>query len=486
VALDASTIDIVFSDSDGMHGGFFDDNSGLNYHISVRNDRDNVKKLKVVHLSVEMAPIAKVGGMGDVVTALARAVQAEGHQVSVILPKYDVLPDSELIDLSKTSIAFQRNGCHIEVFSALVENVQVILLEPDNGYFRVGCIYGRNDDADRFHFFCDIAMEYLAISDENPDIIHCHDWPTAPGVFLGDTGEKVFTIHNLNYGADAIQQAMHACAIATTVSPTYALEICGHPAIAPNNRKLHGIINGIDTDTWSPYRDPFLPVQYSSTNVVAGKSAARRELRSRFGLSQTDVPVVGVVTRLTHQKGIHLIKHAAWRCLERGGQFVLLGSAPDPQVQSEFNDLSSELSRHYPDRAKLWFAFDEPLSHLIYAGSDIILVPSMFEPCGLTQLIAMSYGTIPVVRRTGGLNDTVFDVDYDGQRAEEVGCEPNGFSFEGANTHSLDLALNRALNLWYNDKGAWSLLARTVMNQDWTWNSPALDYIDIYYRAMKG
>jgi starch synthase len=131
--------------------------------------------------------------------------------------------------------------------------------------------------------------------------------------------------------------------------------------------------------------------------------------------------VVSVVTRLVHQKGIHLIKHAAWRTLERGGQFVLLGSAPDGRVQGEFNALKDQLSRQYPDRAALYFAYDEPLSHLIYAASDMFLVPSMFEPCGLTQMVAMRYGTVPVVRRTGGLNDTVFDVDHDDDRARSMG-----------------------------------------------------------------
>lgn len=148
--------------------------------------------------------------------------------------------------------------------------------------------------------------------------------------------------------------------------------------------------------------------------------AAKEALRDRMRLSKVDAPIVGVVTRLTHQKGIHLIKHAAWRTLERGGQFVLLGSAPDPRVQGEFDALAREIGNQYHDRARLHFAFDEPLSHLIYAGADIMLVPSMFEPCGLTQMIGMRYGTVPVARKTGGLADTVFDVDHDTARATEL------------------------------------------------------------------
>ena len=149
-----------------------------------------------------------------------------------------------------------------------------------------------------------------------------------------------------------------------------------------------------------------------------------------MNLSNADAPIVGVVTRLTHQKGIHLIKHAAWRTLERGGQFVLLGSAPDPKVQADFNALAEQLAAQYSDRARLCFSFDEPLSHLMYAGCDMLCVPSMFEPCGLTQLIAMRYGTVPIVRKTGGLNDTVFDVDDDLDRAEECGMQAcPSFSF---------------------------------------------------------
>lgn len=184
---------------------------------------------------------------------------------------------------------------------------------------------------------------------------------------------------------------------------------------------MFGIRNGIDQELWDPSADEFIPIQYGPNEVIAGKEAARKELRSRMNLADIDVPIVSVVTRLVHQKGIHLIKHAAWRTLERGGQFVLLGSAPDPKVQGEFNALRDQLLRQYPDRASLWFAYDEPLSHLIYAASDMFLVPSMFEPCGLTQMVSLRYGTIPVVRKTGGLADTVFDVDHDHDRAAAIG-----------------------------------------------------------------
>ena len=398
---DAHVLDAVFTDTDGgssAGSGFYDNNGGLDYHVPVVG-ADPAKhpppSLNVVHVAVEMAPIAKVGGMGDVVTALARAVQEEGHRVEVVLPKYDVIDYGQVGNLKQDG-SFGWGNTSVRVWRGEVEGLQTTFLEPESGQFWTGCIYGRNDDAARFAFFCGAALEYLKQRNVRPDVLHCHDWQSAPAVF-GDKPQgarTVFTIHNLNYGADLIGRAMAATDVATTVSPTYASEISGNPAIAPHLGKMFGVRNGIDQDIWDPHTDPFLPRHYGRADLVEGKAAAKKALRDRMGLSHVDVPVVGVVTRLVHQKGIHLIKHAAWRSLERGAQFVLLGSAPDPRVQAEFNALKEQLQRQYPDRACLWFAYDEPLSHLIYAGSDMFLVPSMFEPCGLTQMIAMRYGEL--------------------------------------------------------------------------------------------
>ncbi|KAG2438870.1 hypothetical protein HYH02_010668 [Chlamydomonas schloesseri] len=483
-------LDLSFSDSEAMGGGFLDDNGGLEYHVPVEASAKPRQMLKIVHVAVEMAPIAKVGGMGDVVTALGRAVQEQGHDVSVMLPKYDCINYDLVEDLVQEG-TFSWGGTTVRVWRGGVEGLDTVFLEPENGMFWVGCIYGRNNDAQRFAFFCGAALQYLK-NQAGPggrgaaDIIHCHDWQSAP-VAYGDRGQAktVFTIHNLSYGADLIGRAMQACQVATTVSPTYAREIAGHPSVAAHLNKLYGVLNGIDQDIWDPSEDPCLPLHYSADNVAAGKEAARKALRQKLGLVAADVPIVGCVTRLVAQKGIHLIKHAAWRTLERGGQFVLLGSAPDGRVQGEFNALRDQLARAYPDRAALIFTYDEPLSHLIYAGSDMFLVPSMFEPCGLTQMIAMRYGTIPVVRKTGGLVDTVYDVDHDEDRARLKGMDTNGFSFEGTDFAGMDYALNRALSVWYSDRALWQSLRRRAMTQDWSWNSPALDYVELYYKALK-
>ncbi|XP_075476740.1 soluble starch synthase 3, chloroplastic/amyloplastic-like isoform X3 [Primulina tabacum] len=276
------------------------------------------------------------------------------------------------------------------------------------------------------------------------DIIPCHDWSSAPVAQLFKDQYRhyglgkarvVFTIHNLEFGAQLITKAMEFSDKATTVSPTYAREISGNPSIASNIFKFHGILNGIDPDMWDPYNDKFIQVSYTSENVVEGKKAAKEALQQRLGLKRDNLPMIGIISRLTHQKGIHLIKHAIWRTLERGGQ--------------------------------------------IYAGADFILVPSIFEPCGLTQLTAMRYGLIPIVRKTGGLYDTVFDADHDKERAQGHGLEPNGFNFDGADAAGVDYALNRAISAWYDGREWLNSLCKRVMQQDWSWNRPALDYLEL-------
>ncbi|KAF6168146.1 hypothetical protein GIB67_011531 [Kingdonia uniflora] len=437
--------------------------------------------------------LSQVGGLGDVVTSLSRAVQDLGHNVDIILPKYDCMNLSNVKDFQfHRSYSWDRT--EVKVWTGKVEGLSVYFLEPQNGLFWKGCIYGCKNDAERFGFFCHAALEFLLQSGLHPDILHCHDWSSAPVSWLFKDHymhyglskvRVVFTIHNLEFGAQLIGKAMAYSDKATTVSHTYSKEVSKNPIIAPQLHKFHGILNGIDPDIWDPYNDKFIPIPYSSENVVEGKRAAKEALQQRLGLKKSDLPLVGIITRLTVQKGIHLIKHAIWRTLERNGQVVLLGSAPDPRIQSEFVNLANQLHSSHNDRARLILTYDEPLSHLIYAGADFILVPSIFEPCGLTQLTAMRFGSIPVVRKTGGLYDTVFDVDHDGGRAQEQGLEPNGFSFDGADPPGVDYALNRAISMWYDERDRFNFLCKRAMEQDWSWNRPALDYMELYHACHK-
>ncbi|KAK8501951.1 hypothetical protein V6N13_023271 [Hibiscus sabdariffa] len=491
VPVDAYMMDFVFSERED--GGIFDNKGRMDYHLPVFGGIVKEPPLYIVHIAVEMAPIAKVGGLGDVVTSLSRAVQDLNHNVDIIFPKYDCLNLNHVTDLHNQR-SYSWGGTEIKVWFGKVEGLSVFFLEPLNGFFSKGCVYGCGNDTQRFGFFCHAALEFLHQGGFNPDIIHCHDWSSAPVTWLFKDhymhysltkSRVIFTIHNLEFGAHFISKAMAYADKATTVSRTYSKEVAGNPAISPHLHKFHGILNGIDLDIWDPYNDKFIPISYNSENVVEGKRAAKEALQQRLGLKKSDFPLVGIVTRLTHQKGIHLIKHAISRTLERDGQVVLLGSAPDPRIQNEFVNLAKQLHSSHRDRACLCLTYDEPLSHLIYAGADFILVPSIFEPCGLTQLTAMRYGSIPVVRKTGGLYDTVFDVDNDKARAEAQGLEPNGFNFDGADFGGVDYALNRAITAWYDSRDQFNSLCKRVMEQDWSWNRPALDYMELYHAAKK-
>ncbi|XWS15571.1 hypothetical protein CRYUN_Cryun34aG0012100 [Craigia yunnanensis] len=491
IPLDAYMMDFVFSERED--GGVFDNKGGMDYHIPVFGGIVKEPPMNIVHIAVEMAPIAKVGGLGDVVTSLSRAVQDLNHNVDIILPKYDCLNLSHV-----TNLHYQRSyswgGTEIRVWFGKVEGLSVYFLEPQNGFFWTGCVYGCRNDAERFGFFCHTAVEFLQEVVFHPNIIHCHDWSSAPVAWLFrdhymhyglSKTRVVFTIHNLEFGAHFIGKAMTYTDKATTVSHTYSKEVAGNPAVTPDLHKFHGILNGIDLDIWDPCNDKFIPISYTSENVVEGKQAAKEALQQRLGLKKSYLPSVGIITRLTHQKGTHLIKHAIWRTLERNGQVVLLGSAPDPRIQNDFANLANQLHSSHGDHARLCLTYDEPLSHLIYAGADFIIVPSIFEPCGLTQLTAMRYGSIPVVRKTGGLYDTVFDDDHDTARAEAQGLEPNGFSFDGADSAGVDYALNRAISAWYDGRDWFYSFCKRVMEQDWSWNRPALDYMELYHAARK-
>jgi starch synthase len=499
---DAWMMDFVFSDGVG-EGATYDNHFGRDYHVPIEGSTTERPPLHVMHVSVEMAPIAKVGGLGDVITALARAVADQGNLVEIILPHYQFFGASPMLQHMEYETNFDWGGCGITVSRCIVENIQVFFIQPSNGMFAKDAVYGWNDDGQRFDFFCNAALEFLLQTGRQPDILHCHDWSTAEvaGAFWGNYHQYglwkpnvVFTIHNMNYGQAKIGMASAASQVTTTVSPSYAGEVSGHPAVsgATAYGKFHGVRNGIDPEIWDPDTDQFLPMNYNADTHEAGKRRAREEIQGRLGLTWgADQPLVGVVSRLTAQKGLDLIKHSIGHSLKRGAQFVLLGSAPDPRVQGDFNALAGSMGG---PNAAFCFAFDEPLSHLVYAAADFILVPSMFEPCGLTQMISMRYGAVPVVRATGGLRDTVFDLDNDKERAawevdgstdyKATGDQTNGFSFDMTDTQGLEYALDRALDSYYNDKKWFRSLQERIMRQDWSWNRPALDYIELYYAAI--
>lgn len=489
--------------------------------------------LHMVHIAAEMAPVAKVGGLGDVVAGLGKALQKKGHLVEIILPKYDCMDYSRVKNLKVLDMQidsyFDGQLFKNKVWLGTVEGLPVYFIEPHHPakFFWRGQFYGEGDDFRRFTFFSRAALEFLLQSGKKPDIIHCHDWQTA---FVApmywdiyapqglNSARIAFTCHNFEYQGTESATALASCGldvqqlnrpdrmqdnfrhdrvnavkggivfsnIVTTVSPTYAEEVRAseggrglHLTLAAHSKKFFGILNGIDTEAWDPSTDPLLDFQYSA-NDLKGKAENKAALRKFLGLAASDarIPLVGCITRIVPQKGVHLIRHAIYRTLECGGQFVLLGFSPVPHIQREFEGIANQFCEH--PSIRLILKYDEVLSHYIYGASDIFVIPSIFEPCGLTQMIAMRYGSIPVARRTGGLNDSVFDVDDETIPAKVR----NGFTFSAADEQGLNHALDRAITYYRKKANWWQELVKKVMTIDFSWDSSATQYEELYEKAL--
>lgn len=489
--------------------------------------------LHIIHIAAEMAPIAKVGGLGDVVAGLGKALQKKGHLVEIVLPKYDCMQYESIKNMKVLDVVvesyFDGRLYKNNIWTGTVEGLPVYFIEPQHPgkFFCRGQVYGEHDDFKRFSFFSRAALELLLQAEKRPDILHCHDWQTgfvAPlywEIYVPkglDSARICFTCHNFEYQGTAPASELTTCGldayhlnrpdrmqdnsandrinpvkgaivfsnIVTTVSPTYAQEVRSaqggkglHATINSHSKKFAGILNGIDTDAWNPASDNFLKVQYSASDID-GKIENKEALRRLLGLSSSEFrrPLVGCITRLVPQKGVHLIRHAIYRTLELGGQFVLLGSSPMPYIQREFEDIGNHFQNH--EHARLVLKYDEALSHLIYAASDMLIIPSIFEPCGLTQMIAMRYGSIPIARKTGGLNDSVFDIDDDSIPIQFR----NGFTFVTADEQGFNDALGRAFNYYMNNAETWKDLVQKDMNIDFSWDSSASQYEELYEKAV--
>lgn len=498
--------------------------------------------MHIVHLTSELAPLAKVGGLADVSLGLCRELSWKGHDVDIVLPKYDCLDSNEIRDLAieHTNLMSYYNGEWFSntIWMGWVENLKVYFIDPHHPkhYFHRGCIYGCEDDLDRFLYFSRTAMEFLYKKNIQPDIIHLHDWETAVAAplykdiyqDLGFTKPRlVLTIHNTEYQGRCAEHDLDKVGLKgahyltkdkllddhstqtinllkggivyadfiTTVSPNYAKEIVnpdgGHGldiVLRRHQNKFEGILNGLDYSYWNPEIDRYLPAHFSSRempinkkdrNTLDKKAYIKKILRERLSLDEQHRPILGCVSRLVPQKGIELIKHALFRTLEKGGQFVLLGSSPIPSINAEFHELKHRFADH--PQVSLILQHQEEMAHLIYAGSDMFIVPSIFEPCGLAQLIALKYGAVPIVRRTGGLADTIFDVDLSGRPFEET----NGYTFDPPDFAGVDSALDRAMLCWFENPDKWRHLMINGMNMDFSWNRPANLFIDLYQRIKE-
>ena len=419
------------------------------------------------------------------------------------------------------------------VWMGWVENLKVYFIEPHHPryFFNRGCIYGCEDDVERYLYFCRCAMELLYKKQINPDIIHLHDWQSAaiaPLYYelykpMGYNKPKIaFTIHNIEYqglcsttdldwiGLDGkklnnphklqdnhnhhnlnlLKGGIVYSDAVTTVSPSYAKEVLTplggrglDTTLVKHKDKFTGILNGIDYSYWNPEIDRYLPNHFSPREIPANKkdyhtldkkAYVKKVLRDKLNLGEVHRPIIGCISRLVPQKGLEIIKHTMLAAIEKGSQFVLLGSSPIPSINAEFHDLKHQFADH--PHISLTLHYQEDLAHLIFAGSDIIIVPSIFEPCGLTQMIALKYGTIPIVRRTGGLADTIFDVDNSGKEFDET----NGYTFDSPDAEGMYSALNRALHCWFEQPDKWRKLVVNGMNIDFSWNKSSDKYLEIY------
>ena len=465
----------------------------------------NISGVQAVMVSAEVSPLAKAGGLADVVPALAGALSRLGVEVSIIMPKYDLIGEEENgLEKMKDKVTVDTGEDKEEVIvwrtTLNSSGVRVFLLE-NNKYFGGGKIY-RGNEPKRFLFFSRATLEVLSQWGDAPDIIHCHDFHTAliPGLIklrkddLFKNTSTIYTIHNLNYQGETeidslswgelseerirswsrdpergeinfmAQGIIHADHI-TTVSPTYAEEITSAPqgsdlekVIKEHKDKLTGIVNGIDVENYDPSTDPNIHYNYDSQGLEK-KKKNKLELQKEAGLPQRGgVPLIGFVSRLVRQKGVDLI---AEELMDLDAQFLILGTGA-----KKYEKHVKDLAGNFPEKVSAQIMFGEGLARRIYAGSDIYLLPSRFEPCGLGQMIAMRYGTVPVVRSTGGLRDTV---------DEEV-----GFSFQEFNTAGLKECLKQALNVYSTKERAWERMQLAGMERDLSWDNSARQYKKIY------
>jgi len=467
--------------------------------------------MKILFVASEAFPLAKVGGLADVTSSLAIALHDLGHEPYLILPRYGSIKiPTQDVQRGNFVVSFMGHYEQVAVnMTRLKQGIPVYLIENDD-YFATEEIYTR-DELKRFLFFSLIIPAIISQLELRPDIIHCHDWHTAlTPLWLRKAKMNVpciFTIHNLAYQGSFDQQffsdselssvwqeyipasaptpplsfmsqGILLADIVTTVSPTYASEILtpqyGHgleQLLNYRNDELYGIVNGIDYDEYSPATDSYLERNYDSTTIER-RSDNKLALQKKGGLPQNpDIALIGMVSRLEEQKGIDLLLEAIDQfIIETKAQLVILGQGRD-----DYRKSLAEAALKYPERISVFIANDERLARLVYGGSDIFLMPSHFEPCGLGQLIAMRYGAIPVVRHTGGLADTVKDV------AEGNG---NGFVFQNYTALEMLEAIKRTVESFYHRED-WKTLMRRNMKLDFSWKASAGKYEEIYLRARR-
>ena len=473
------------------------------------------QKTKIMFVTSEAQPFAASGGLGDVAGSLPKALaKNKSLDVRVVMPLYGTISDEyrkEFRYIGNTKVRMSWRNQYMGLFEYKKDNVTWYFLDNEY-YFKRPSIYGYLDEAERFTFLSRGALDIIPMIDFIPSIIHCHDWETAlipvylKTIYSGSETYKnirtVFTIHNMEYqgryGKDILYDlfelpgsafslveynkdinlmkgAIQCADIVSTVSPTYAKEILTPSAShgldyinRANEYKMRGILNGIDYDFYNPETDTHIAANYSKKDI-SGKAKCKSELQSLLGLPEKDVPVISMISRLVEHKGLDLVTGGAERLLEKDVQLVILGTG-----EGRYENYFKSLASRYPDKVRALIQFNGALSRQIYAGSDIFLMPSKNEPCGLSQMIACRYGTLPIVRKVGGLADSIIDVGDNGF----------GFTFVDFSSESMLDSINRAVSM-YNDKTKWEKTVCKAMKADFSWNASAKKYLEMYDELLK-
>lgn len=479
--------------------------------------------MKILFAASECVPFIKTGGLADVVGALAPVLARKGHDVRVILPKYGMMAEEYRQQLRHVTDFYVKLGwrhqyCGIEA----LERQGVTFYFVDNEYyFKRNYIYGLGgDEYERFGFFCRAVLDALPRLDFQPDVIHAHDWQSGmvPALLRIQYDQAdfyhnirtVFTIHNLQYqGVFGIEQVkdvlelpddvftndklecfgcanfMKAALVyadeITTVSPSYAEEIQTayygerlDGLLRARRNSLSGVLNGIDMQEYDPAADPLIPAHYSAQDL-SGRTQCKAALQQSLGLTvDPSMPIIGMVGRLSSQKGLDLVDHVIGQIMEENVQLVVLGMG-----ESRYVNLFSWAEQQYPGRVAARFQMDHQLAHRIYAGADMFLMPSQFEPCGLSQMIALRYGCVPIVRETGGLRDTVLSYNHYNNAG-------NGFTFFNYNAHDMLFTIRRALRYYHKHPDVWRELQSRGMNGDYSWNASAETYLSLYMSILPG
>ncbi len=479
--------------------------------------------MKVLFATSECAPFIKTGGLADVVGALPSELVRQGCDARVILPKYSAIGEkykNEMRYISNIYIKMSWRSQYCGVFELLKDGVTYYFVDNEF-YFDTEKIYGDMwTDAEKFAFFDKAVLELMRVLDFFPDILHCNDWQTGmiPVLLKAHYGgderydniRTVMTIHNLKFqGICDIRTLMDVCELGdsyftsegiefyggasmlkaglvyadfvTTVSKTYSEEIMTEffgermeGLLQTRKESLTGIINGIDYDDWNSAKDPYIPNQYDLRNFVSRKKLNKLALQKEFGLFENeDKFLVGMVTRLTGQKGLDLVECVMDDIVKDDDiQLIILGTG-----EAEFENMLRGYEEKYKGKVASLIMFDNAVSHRIYAGCDAFLMPSLFEPCGLSQMISMRYGTLPIVRETGGLRDSV-------EPYNEFENTGTGFSFTNYNAHEMLDVINYAKATWYNNRKNWNAMVKRAMKADFSWTNSVKEYIDVYNKLM--